>query len=90
MPSPETLYPEPWQDLLTFVHEHVSKSIEHKKQEIMNSLSKTEGMIDVKDKGDEIQNELQEEVDNEPGMKKMILVAEKLLLGQLKITAISM
>jgi 5S rRNA maturation endonuclease (ribonuclease M5) len=79
MPSPETLYPEPVQNTLTFVHEHVSKSIEAKQQEIMKSLSETEGLIDVKDRGNEIQKVLQKEVDSDPGMKKIVDAFEKLL-----------
>jgi uncharacterized protein DUF2399 len=79
MPAVKMLYPKPIQDMMVIIHEHISKSIEDKTQEIMESLSTTEGMINVKDKDQEIQDELQKVVANDEDTKKIVSVIEKVL-----------
>jgi hypothetical protein len=80
LPAVETLYRKPVQDHLTFINEYYSKLIAPKVKEITKSLSKVTGMIDIDEKQEEIQDELQKIVDADDGVKSiMIPVIEKLL-----------
>lgn len=79
MPPPDTLYPIPIQEMMTLLHDHVSKLTSNKENEIKDELSEVDGMIDVKEKEDEIQKKLQDVVDNDADMKEMVPVIKKTL-----------
>lgn len=79
LPAVETLYFKELQELLSFVNEYYSVLISDKEQEIVDELSETSGMIDVDEKGSEIQKQLQEVVDVDDGVKEMNPIVKNLL-----------
>lgn len=83
IPAVETLYMEGWQDLLTFMNEYYTGLVEDKVKEIQGHLSNIKGIVDVEEKTEEIQDELQELVDADEGVKLMTPMIKK-LLDQLK------
>lgn len=79
LPAVETLYSEEKQEFLTFINEYYNKLVADKNEEIEKTLSKISGMIDIDEKKIDIQNELQEVVDVDDGVKAMNVVIKKLL-----------
>jgi hypothetical protein len=84
MPANEILYPETIQKFLSVINSYVEDKIlkdEHMK--IQDSLSEVQGMIDVKAKMEEIEQQLQSVVSNNEGIKLMVQKIDE-LLGELR------
>jgi 5S rRNA maturation endonuclease (ribonuclease M5) len=86
MPAVETLYTEECQELLAFINEYYTGLVEDKLEEIQDRLSNVEGMVDVEKKAAEIQDELQEVVYADDGVRAMTPLVKQ-LLKQLKLLA---
>ncbi|WP_162477049.1 hypothetical protein [Nitrososphaera sp. AFS] len=79
MPAVETLYSLELQELLTFMNLYHSTITTDKMTEIMKTLYDVKGMIDVEEKEHEIQDQLQDVVSNDAGVKDMNPILKKLL-----------
>ncbi|MFZ0510286.1 MAG: hypothetical protein WAM14_01660 [Candidatus Nitrosopolaris sp.] len=78
MPANEILYPESVQEFLVFIHSFVEKILKDEHKKIEESLANIEGMIDVKQKSKQIEEQLQGLVSNNEGMKLIVLKIEEL------------
>jgi UDP-N-acetylglucosamine transferase subunit ALG13 len=84
IPAVETLYQGPLQDLLTFINEFYNDLIDDRSQEIQDELSNIQGILDIDEKQEEIQNELQQKVDDDGTVKTFIIPTIERLLAELK------